>query len=173
MNAPLQCLVHTPLLPEYFNVEYRFDLNTLGTWGMVGKLAVAFSDLLAEVRRAAQDGAGVVAPRAFRRAIGDFRPQFAGWKQQDAQEFLSIFLAGLSEDVNRTLEKPYVELKDSEGRPDEVVAGEFWAAHCRRERSAVAALFSGQFKSVLRCCDCGHENAAFDPFSFLPVPLPV
>ncbi|CAL1161499.1 unnamed protein product, partial [Cladocopium goreaui] len=61
------------------------------------------------------------------------------------------------EDVNRTTQKPYRELKDSEGRPDEEVASEYWQSHCQRERSAVAALFSGQFRSVLRCKGCGAE----------------
>ena len=35
------------------------------------------------------------------------------------------------------------------------VALEYWQSHCLRERSAVAALFSGQFRSVLRCTSCG------------------
>lgn len=172
MNASLQCLVHTPLLPSYFLVEYQFDLNTVSSWGMAGKLAVSFAELLEEIDRARRNGEKFIAPSAFRRTIGNYQPQFGGWKQQDTQEFLSIFLAGLSEDVNRTRDKPYVELKDSEGRPDAEVASEFWTAHCRREHSVIAALFSSQFKSVLRCTVCGHENAAFDPFSFLPIPLP-
>jgi len=171
MNASLQCLLNTPMLPLYFEHQYCYDMNLNGSWGMSGKLAVAFSELLAEVERQ-RNGAGVVAPRSFRRTVGDFKSQFGGFRQQDAQEFLSIFLAGLSDDVNRTHEKPYIELKDSEGRPDQVVADEFWAAHCHREQSAVAALFSSQFKSIARCKDCGHENATFDPFSFLPIPLP-
>ena len=41
-------------------------------------------------------GSRVVAPHNFKRIFSDFKPQFAGWKQQDAQEFLSMFLAGLS-----------------------------------------------------------------------------
>jgi len=171
MNAALQCLIHTPLLPDYFNVEYRFDINTEGAWGMGGKLAVAFAELLVDIRNA-RKGSGLVAPRAVKRVAGDFDPQFAGWKQQDAQEFLSVFLAGLSDDVNRMQIKPYVELKDSDNRPSAEVAQEFWSAHCSRERSVIASLFSGQFRSVLRCTVCGHENAAFDPFSFIPVSLP-
>lgn len=171
MNASLQCLLNTPLLTTYFEDQYAYDLNVHGGWGMSGKLAVAFSELWADVKRQ-RLGSGAVAPRAFRRTVGDFKVQFGGYRQQDAQEFLSIFLAGLSDDVNRTAEKPYIELKDSEGRLDQVVANEFWAAHCRREQSAVAALFSSQFKSVMRCKTCGHNNSTFDPFSFLPIPLP-
>ena len=79
---------------------------------------MAFSELLTDTSHAQCKGISVVAPRAFKRTIGTFHHQFAGWKQQDAQEFLSMFLAGLSEDVNRTLVKPYNELKDSDGRAD-------------------------------------------------------
>ena len=34
------------------------------------------------------------------------------------QELLAFLLDGLHEDLNRVQEKPYVELKDSDGRPD-------------------------------------------------------
>lgn len=172
MNAAIQCLVHSPLLPEYFMSEYKLDVNPNSKFGMAGKLAVAFAELLAEIQQARRAGSNVVAPRDFKRIFSDFKPQFAGWKQQDSQEFLSMFLAGLSEDVNRTTKKPYRELKDSEGRPDEEVALEYWQSHCLRERSAVAALFSGQFCSVLRCQNCGYTNHSFEAFSFLPIPIP-
>eukprot|EP00931_Biecheleriopsis_adriatica_P061604 TRINITY_DN37048_c0_g1_i1.p1 TRINITY_DN37048_c0_g1~~TRINITY_DN37048_c0_g1_i1.p1 ORF type:complete len:1368 (+),score=256.41 TRINITY_DN37048_c0_g1_i1:41-4144(+) len=172
MNAAVQCLVHTPFLPGYFLQEYQFDVNSEGSWGMGGKLAVAWAELLQDIDKARLEGSGVVAPREFKRIFSDFKPQFAGWKQQDSQEFLSMFLAGLSDDVNRTVKKPYIELKDSDGRPDEEVAQEYWHAHCIRERSAVAALFSGQFRSSLRCSVCGLVNISFDPFSFLPIPIP-
>eukprot|EP00913_Durusdinium_trenchii_P024050 g22588.t1 len=187
MNAAIQCLVHSPLLPEYFKSEYKFDVNLNTKFGMAGKLAVAFAELLRDIHNARETGSGVVAPRDFKRIFSDFKPQFAGWKQQekteitpleaigtgeDSQEFLSMFLAGLSEDVNRTTKKPYRELKDSEGRPDDEVALEYWQAHCLRERSAVAALFSGQFRSVLRCQKCGYTNHSFEAFSFLPIPIP-
>lgn len=172
MNAAIQCLVHSPLLPDYFMSEYKLDVNPNSKFGMAGKLAVAFAELLLEIQNARSAGSNVVAPRDFKRIFSDFKPQFAGWKQQDAQEFLSMFLAGLSEDVNRTTQKPYRELKDSEGRPDEEVASEYWQSHCQRERSAVAALFSGQFRSVLRCKGCGYTNHSFEAFSFLPIPIP-
>lgn len=173
MNSALQCLLHTPLLPRFFDKDYLLDLNTSSSWGTGGKLAVAFSELTASVASAQERGALVLAPRAFVRVVTEIMHEFAGWAQQDAQEFLSVFLSGLSDDVNRAKEKPYVERPDAEGRPDVAVARETWAAHCRRERSAVAALFSGQLKSVLRCAVCGREAATFDPFMSLQVPLPV
>ena len=52
--------------------------------------------------------------------VGRFAPQFSGYQQQDSQELLSFLLDGLHEDLNRVKQKPYVELQDDNGRPDEV-----------------------------------------------------
>lgn len=56
--------------------------------------------------------------------IGKYAPRFNGYQQHDAQELLAFLLDGLHEDLNRVHDKPYVELSDSEGRPDVVVAQE-------------------------------------------------
>lgn len=56
--------------------------------------------------------------------IGKYAPRFNGYQQHDAQELLAFLLDGLHEDLNRVHDKPYVELSDSEGRPDNVVAQE-------------------------------------------------
>ncbi len=36
-----------------------------------------------------------VVPRAFKRTIGEFQPQFAGYQQQDSQELMGFLLDGL------------------------------------------------------------------------------
>jgi len=59
-------------------------------------------------------------PRNFKQAVGRFAPQFSGYQQQDSQELLTFLLDGLHEDLNRIKQKPYIELKDSENRADEV-----------------------------------------------------
>lgn len=52
---------------------------------------------------------------------------FAERSQHDCQEFLSILLDLLHEDLNQIESKPFIELSDSDGRPDSVVAKEvFW-----------------------------------------------
>lgn len=58
----------------------------------------------------------------FRWTIGKYQQNFATMQQQDAQEFLDFLLSGLHEDLNRVTEKPYTELKDSDGRPDSEVS---------------------------------------------------
>ena len=52
--------------------------------------------------------------------VGRFAPQFSGYQQQDSQELLAFLLDGLHEDLNRVKKKPYVEIKDADGRPDAV-----------------------------------------------------
>ena len=41
-------------------------------------------------------------------------------------------------------EKPYKELKDSDGRPDDEVSREAWDYHLSRNRSVIVDLFQGQ-----------------------------
>jgi len=45
-----------------------------------------------------------------------YKPQFASNEQQDSQEFLQEMLDALHEDVNRVVEKPYIQVRtDSKG----------------------------------------------------------
>jgi len=172
MNSSLQCLMCTPFFAEYFMKEYLYDLNIQSPSCSGGKLAVAFSELALAMFGSKGHSSVVIAPRTFVRVFTDVVQDFAGWAQQDAHEFLSVFLSGLGDDVNRAREGPHKDKKDLDGRPDHEAAKERWAAHCRRERSVVAALFTGQLKSSLRCLRCGRESSAFDPFMSLQVPLP-
>lgn len=56
--------------------------------------------------------------------IGKYAPRFNGDQQHDSQELLAFLLDGLHEDLNRVHDKPYTELKDSDGRSDVTVAQE-------------------------------------------------
>uniref|UniRef100_A0A672IQR3 ubiquitinyl hydrolase 1 n=1 Tax=Salarias fasciatus TaxID=181472 RepID=A0A672IQR3_SALFA len=98
--------------------------------------------------------------------------QFTGYAQHDAQEFMAFLLDGLHEDLNRIQNKPYTETVDSDGRLDEVVAEEAWQRHKMRNDSFIVDLFQGQFKSKLVCPTCSKVSITFDPFLYLPVPLP-
>ena len=98
----------------------------------------------------------------FSNPTGKYAPQFAGFQQHDAQELLAFLLDGLHEDLNRVQVKPYVELKDSDGRPDFEVAREAWENHLRRNQSIIVDLFHGQLKSRVRCKTCGSVSVRFD-----------
>ena len=56
----------------------------------------------------------------FQIAISRTAPQFAGYQQHDAQELMNFLLDFLNEDLNKIKRKPYIEVKDADGRSDEV-----------------------------------------------------
>eukprot|EP00045_Choanoeca_perplexa_P016366 m.219923 g.219923 ORF g.219923 m.219923 type:complete len:1694 (+) comp17238_c0_seq1:227-5308(+) len=169
MNSALQCLSHTSPLTEYCLTRRHFmELNVDNPLGYKGVVAKRYGDLVRQL----YDGRRSVAPLKLRSAIQEVAPLFAGNQQHDAQELLAFVLDGLHEDLNRVTEKPYVERKDSDGRPDSIVAREHWQNHVARNRSIMVDLFHFQLRSQLKCMECGFTSVTFDPVSSLPLPLP-
>ncbi|XP_077241064.1 ubiquitin-specific protease 8 isoform X2 [Tasmannia lanceolata] len=169
MNSAIQCLAHTPKLVEYFLGDYSREINQHNPLGMDGELALAFGDLL---RKLWAPGRAPVAPRLFKTKLARFAPQFGGFNQHDSQELLAFLLDGLHEDLNRVKHKPYIEAKDADGRPDELVADEFWANHLARNDSIIVDVCQGQYRSTLVCPVCNKVSVTFDPFMYLSLPLP-
>jgi ubiquitin C-terminal hydrolase len=169
LNSSLQALLHTEPLVEYFFKQYYLqDVNRTSKFGYGGRLAHVFAALTRDIWLTEKP---YLLPRGFHAEMTALAPQFSGNGQHDAQEVLAWMLDGLSEDLNLVSEKPYIEQPDSNGRADEELANEWWANHLQRDNSIVQALFSGQFKSVMRCT-CGYSSARFEAFSFLSLPLP-
>ncbi|RDX76461.1 Ubiquitin carboxyl-terminal hydrolase 8, partial [Mucuna pruriens] len=169
MNSAVQCLAHTPRLVDFFLGDYRKEINYENPLGMNGELALAFGDLL---RKLWVPGAVPIAPRTFKMKLANFAPQFSGYSQHDSQELLAFLLDGLHEDLNRVKRKPYHEVKDADGRPDDEVAEEYWRNHLARNDSIVVDLCQGQFRSTLVCPICKKVSITFDPFMYLSLPLP-
>ncbi len=170
MNSSLQSLSNTGLLKDYFTSGYYlYDINIHSTWGMQGRLAAIYGELLCEIWSTKHK---TIAPRKLKAAIGVFKPQFSGYEQHDAQEFLDFLIDGLAEDLNRIRVKPFVEQPDSNNRPDAVVADLWWKGQLKREVSIIQAVFTGQFKSLTKCNSCSFESSRFEPFRLLSLPLP-
>ncbi|KAM9313396.1 ubiquitin carboxyl-terminal hydrolase 15 isoform 2-T2 [Gastrophryne carolinensis] len=171
MNSAIQCLSNTPPLTEYFlNDKYQDELNLDNPLGMRGEIAKSYAELIKQMWSGKYS---YVTPRAFKTQVGRFAPQFSGYQQQDCQELLAFLLDGLHEDLNRIRKKPYIQLKDAEGRPDEVVAEEAWENHIKRNDSIIVDIFHGLFKSTLVCPECSKISVTFDPFCYLTLPLPM
>ncbi|NXC49352.1 UBP4 hydrolase, partial [Penelope pileata] len=171
MNSALQCLSNTPPLTDYFlEDKYEAEINHSNPLGMRGEIAEAYAELIKQIWSGRQSH---VAPRMFKTQVGRFAPQFSGYQQQDSQELLAFLLDGLHEDLNRVKKKPYLELKDADGRPDSVVAKEAWENHRLRNDSIIVDIFHGLFKSTLVCPKCSKVSVTFDPFCYLTLPLPL
>ncbi|XP_064488064.1 ubiquitin carboxyl-terminal hydrolase 15-like isoform X2 [Ornithodoros turicata] len=170
MNSALQCMSNTPLLTDYFiDDRYLAELNNSNPLGMKGEIAKSYAELIKVMWSGNYTS---TAPRSFKMAVGRFAPQFSGFQQQDCQELMAFLLDGLHEDLNRVLNKPYIEIKDSDGRPDEVVAQEAWMNYLMRNNSIIVDIFHGLLKSTLVCPDCSKLSVTFDPFCYLSLPLP-
>ncbi|XP_072954131.1 ubiquitin carboxyl-terminal hydrolase 9-like isoform X1 [Typha angustifolia] len=169
MNSAIQCLAHTPPLVEYFLQDYTEEINKENPLGMQGELALAFGELL---RKLWSSGRTSIAPRSFKAKLARFAPQFSGYNQHDSQELLAFLLDGLHEDLNRVKNKPYIEAKDADGRPDEEFSDECWKNHKARNDSVIVDICQGQYKSTLVCPVCSKVSVTFDPFMYLSLPLP-
>lgn len=175
LAAAIQCMSHTRPLTEYFlSHKFQEELNLSNPLGSKGQLANAYAGLLKNMWTASfsskQNGVSV-SPKGFRKRLVKFAPQFGGFEQHDAHEFLAYLMDGLHEDLNRVQQRPYVEIKDSDGRPDETVAAESWHGYLRRNKSVVVDLFQGQLKSTVMCRSCSYSNVKFDPFMYLSLPV--
>ncbi|XP_023205908.1 ubiquitin carboxyl-terminal hydrolase 15 isoform X2 [Xiphophorus maculatus] len=171
MNSAVQCLSNITPLTEYFlKDKYRDELNEDNPLGMKGEIARAYAELIKQLWSGKYS---YVTPRPFKTQVGRFAPQFSGYQQQDSHELLAFLLDGLHEDLNRIRKKPYIQLKDANGRPDKVVAEEAWENHIKRNDSIIVDIFHGLFKSTLVCPVCAKVSVTFDPFCYLTLPLPM
>ena len=85
----MQCIFATPILNDYFLKEYRKNGQQ--------KLSYAYSELIKQVKGGQES---TITPSDLKYAISKIAPQFSGYGQQDAQEFLRFFLNGLHEELN-------------------------------------------------------------------------
>lgn len=131
LNSSLQCLSNTWELTNYFlkrlhEEEINMD-NPLGS--TKAHLVKTYSQLVNALWFGRQRS---LSPFQFKRALGEFQPNFKGYNQHDSHEALNFILDGIHEDLNRVKKKPLVESKASNNRPDAVVAHESWVGHLRR-----------------------------------------
>ncbi|XP_061112625.1 ubiquitin carboxyl-terminal hydrolase 19 isoform X2 [Conger conger] len=170
MNSVIQSLSNTRELRDYFHDRgFETEINCSNPLGTGGRLAIGFAVLLRALWKGTHHA---FQPSKLKAIVASKASQFTGYAQHDAQEFMAFLLDGLHEDLNRIQNKPYTETVDSDGRLDEVVAEEAWQRHKMRNDSFIVDLFQGQYKSKLVCPICSKVSITFDPFLYLPVPLP-
>ena len=170
MNSSIACLSNCTELTYYFlKGDYLKDINEDNNLGMRGELAKEWGNLMKQYW---VEHTGVGDPSDFKYTIGRKAERFRGYGQQDSNEFMSVFLDYLNEDLNKTTKKEYVELKEKgDNETDEECARRFWDINLRRNDSIITDLFCGQFKSTITCPECGWINITFDPFDTINLPL--
>ena len=170
MNSSIACISNCTELTYYFlKGDYLKDINEENRLGMQGELAKSWGELLNQYW---VEDTRVGDPSDFKYTIGKKASRFRGYGQQDSNEFMSVFLDYLNEDLNKTTKKEYIEMKEKgENESDEECAKRFWECNLKRNDSIITDLFCGQFKSTITCPDCGWINITFDPFDTINLPL--
>lgn len=106
----------------------------------------------------------VTSDHLVQRTICTYAKQFSGSEQHDSQEFLSVLLDGLHEDLNRVLNKPTIETsrereEELERLPTQIASEQQWQIYRMRDDSLVVDYFQGQYRNRLECLTCHKVSA--------------
>ena len=171
MNSSIACLSNCTELTTYFlTKKYEKDINKSNKEGLGGRLAKAWYNLLDQYWNSNSRAGN---PSEVKSCVARKVHKFAGFSQQDSNEFMTEFLSLLSEDLNKTDKKEYKQLKEKgNDETDFECAKRFWDLHIKLNDSIVSDLFSGLLKSEVHCPNCNFINITFDPFNTLTLPIP-
>ena len=170
MNSALQCLSNCEYLTKYFLSEYyKRELNVTSKYGSGGKIAESYANLLIKLWKETKE---YINPIEFFKTFATHVKLFANSSQHDSHEMLIFLLEKLHEDLNRNKEKVYIELNEKGEDEDDITAcNRWWETHQKRDNSIIMDLFSGQYKSTLRCPFCDRISITYDQFSCLELPI--
>ena len=171
MNSSIACLSNCTELTTYFlTKKYEKDINQTNKEGLGGRLAKAWYNLLEDYWNSNIRSGN---PSEVKSCVARKVHKFAGFSQQDSNEFMTEFLSLLSEDLNKTDKKEYKQLKEKgDDESDLECAKRFWNLHIKLNDSIISDLFSGLLKSEVHCPNCNFVNITFDPFNTLTLPIP-
>ena len=94
MNASLQCMSHLPLLTQYFlSCSFFGDVNLVSKFSHRGVIATGYWRLLQQLWLHPPND--YVSPTLFKGLISRLHKAFAGYGEQDAQEFLTFTIDAL------------------------------------------------------------------------------
>lgn len=176
MNCIIQCLIAVPQLTEPFsNGTYKQYINYNSRLGYRGQFAHAFAMLVMQM---INPHAHYIEPVGMKQLSAHLRPDsFAGFEQQDCQEFLTFVLDGLHEDLNSNGDKPKqgaLDAKAEERREQlgiRTASAIEWERYLSGDTSLIVDFFQGQYLSQLQCLTCKHTSTTYNAFSSLSLPI--
>ena len=173
MNSAIQCLSNCELLTKFllspYYDKFREKINCTSKYSSGGAIANSYSNLLKELWG---ESKSYISPYGFYKTFISYVKIFDDYSQHDSHEMLIYLLEKLHEDLNRNNEKKYIELNEKQPEENDIDASNrWWEAYLRRDNSIIMDLFSGQYKSTLRCPFCDKISITYDQFSCLELPI--
>ena len=171
MNSSIACLSNCTELTTFFlTKEFRKFKNTSNKNGLNGKLAEEWYSLLKDYWKTNKTHGN---PKNIKNLVAKKDKKFEGYEQQDANEFIVIFLEILSEDLNLVKKKEYYEMEEQQKEEDDIqCAARFWEFHYSRNNSIIMDLFCGINKSTITCPVCKFKSITYIPFTSLSLLIP-
>eukprot|EP01065_Artemidia_motanka_P031516 TRINITY_DN3789_c2_g1_i1.p1 TRINITY_DN3789_c2_g1~~TRINITY_DN3789_c2_g1_i1.p1 ORF type:complete len:494 (+),score=173.92 TRINITY_DN3789_c2_g1_i1:3-1484(+) len=172
LNSVLQALFGTPVAQFYFGDRFLGMLNVENPLGSRGRVSNTFSFMMREM---VQRQEYPVSPSHFKDSFGVRFPTFAGMNQQDANEFLSLLLEVLHEDINKARGSS-AKLAQAPPDPGPSKTDAEFAQVClqsaeRTSKSAISDMFGWLEGSKTTCPLCGFKSRGY--MQQLGIVLPV
>ena len=118
MNSSIACLSNCTELTTFFlSKDYRNYLNKSNKNGLKGKLADAWYKLLKSYWKTDENYGN---PFEIKKLIAKKYKKFESFEQQDANEFITLFLELLNEDLNEIKNKKYVQLDEQKTKETDI-----------------------------------------------------
>ena len=171
MNSSIACLSNCTELTTFFlSKQFKEHINSSNKMGFNGKLAKEWYELLKEYWKTDKERGN---PYKIQSLMAQKYKKFGSVEQQDANEFIVLFLELLSEDLNEIKTKKYYELTEQQkNETDTQCAARFWKLHKERNNSIITDLFYGLNKSIITCTNCQYKSITYNPFSSLSLLIP-
>ena len=171
MNSSIACIQNCTELTTFFlTKEYKKYKNTSNKNGLNGKLADEWYDLLDDYWKSSKQYGN---PKKIKNLVAKKYKKFEDFEQQDANEFIIIFLELLSEDLNTIKKSKYLEIDIQHNNETDIqCAKRFWDFHYSRNNSIIMDLFCGLNKSIITCPICNFKSITYIPFISLSLLIP-
>ena len=171
MNSSIACISNCIDLTYYFlSKKFVQDINSSNRDGTGGELAKAWYRIIEYYWNSRYQSGN---PKLVKNIVATKNRKFSGYNQQDSNEFMTVFLEILGEDLNRANKKIYRELKEQQkGESDVEAAQRFWKLHIERNDNIITDLFHGLLKSTITCPKCNYKSITYDPFNTLALTIP-
>lgn len=175
-NAVLHPLMHSPggFIEYILSGEYLTFLKKNKSDEEIYKtLVFQFHRILNAIFKSKEAELSI---NTWKELVGKKNDTFAGYSQQDAQEFLSFVIDKMCEEVGckmKFVATLYVDNSDWSRRKKllNLKADHSWERFNRRFYSLMVPMFSGQYRTKLEYLDSGALSNTFVPFNTLQVPI--
>lgn len=135
MNSALQCLSNVEMLTNYFLLNHSYEKRCL---------ALEYQNFTKHIWT--KEKQEPYSPLNIKRLISQVAPRFASCNQQDAQEFMTLLLSELHEDLLKNYGK-------------------------HQQKTIISELFHGEIDAVTTCLECKNTKRTPNLITFIPVPL--